>query len=184
MPSTISTMDTAQSTPTCSYSSRLLAEQFETPTSFSDPKLPPSALCHPSDLDYTWCFNCTYLFNHCLEERYCEHCLQEVYSHIEEKGLSHITDLSVRRVYYHAYMAQVRIDLMRKTAYFETNNMLAIPTCMIIGSMNDALKMAKGEANDLMEQLEKRRMCSIQDCAMFELAEKKFKAKQRGEEYN
>ena len=81
-------------------------------------------------------------------------------------------------------MAQVRIDLMRKTAYFETNNMLAIPTCMIIGSMNDALKMAKGEANDLMEQLEKRRMCSIQDCAMFELAEKKFKAKQRGEEYN
>ena len=49
--------------------------------------------------------------------------------------------------------------------------------------MNDALKMAKGEANDLIEQLESRRMCSIQDSAMFELAAKKLMAKQRGEEY-
>ena len=60
--------------------------------------------------------------------------------------------------------------------------MLQIPTCMIVGSMDDAIKMAKGEANELMKTLENRRMHNIQDCAMFQLAERKIRKKQRGED--
>ena len=74
-------------------------------------------------------------------------------------------------------MAQVRLDLKTKSGYFETNHMLQLPTCMMRASMDDALKMAKGEANELMEELEKKRMHSIQDCAMFDEAYRKYNEK-------
>ena len=75
-------------------------------------------------------------------------------------------------------MAQVRLDLQTKSGHFETNHMLQLPTCMMRASMDDALKMARGEADELMKELETRRMHSIQDCAMYDEALREFQEKQ------
>ena len=43
-------------------------------------------------------------------------------------------------------MSQIRRDLKESTGYYEANQLLDIPLCMIKGNLNDALTIASGSA--------------------------------------
>ena len=90
------------------------------------------------------CYGCKYMFKDCLEEKYCDLCLQAVKNHIDDVGYECLTEFSVRKAYHNEYMSHIRRDLKETTGYYEANQLLDIPPCMIKGSLNDALTMASG----------------------------------------
>ena len=109
-------------------------------------KLPTSALCTPSDIRSGQCFGCKYMFNNCLKKKYRDYCLQAVKNHIDDVGYDLLSKFSVRKAYHNEYMSQIRRDLKEATGFYEANQLLDIPLCMIKGSLNDALTVASGSA--------------------------------------
>ena len=86
-----------------------------------------------------------------------------VFNHIDEIGYEQLTEFSVRKAYLNKYMSQIRQDLKESTGYYECNQLLDIPLCMIKGSLNDALPVASGSAvgRPIVEYLTQQRMYGI-----------------------
>ena len=126
--------------------------------------LPSTALCTPSDIRTGQCYGCKYMFDNCLERKYRDYCLQAVKNHIDDVGYTDITEFSVRKAYHNEYMSQIRRDLKESTGYYEANQLLDIPLCMIKGSLNDALTIASGSAVGvpIIEYLMQQRMYGIE----------------------
>ena len=125
--------------------------------------LPTTAMCRPSDILSGQCYGCKYMFQNCLEKKYCDFCLQAVKNHIDDVGYECLTKFSVCKAYHNKYMSQIRRDLKEATGYNKANQLLDIPLCMIKGSLNDALTVASGSAVgvSIVEYLIQQRMYGI-----------------------
>lgn len=126
--------------------------------------LPSTALCSPGDIKPGQCYGCKYMFDKCLERKYRDFCLQAVKNHIDDVGYTDLTEFSVRKAYHNEYMSQVRRDLKEATGYYEANQLLDIPQCMIQGSLNDALCIVSGSAVGvpIVEYLMQQRMYNVE----------------------
>ena len=128
------------------------------------------------------CNGCKKHFSECLERKYHDLCLHAVKNHIDDVGFEHTTDFSIRKAYHNEYMAHIRRDLKTKYGKYEVDHLLALPKCMMQGSLEDALELATGSEKGLQinEWLMQHRVCGImyriqekeRERAYFEMAEK------------
>ena len=131
----------------------------------SNSVLPNSMMCNPDDVIRTQhrCTGCGYLFDGCYEMKYRLICLQSILDYVDDVGgLDNTTDNGVRIAYHKAFLCCVRKDIMEKTSYFETNRLLPIPKCMIVGSLKDALDMTNGRNNFLLKVLTSKRIKNVE----------------------
>ena len=131
----------------------------------SNSVLPNSMMCNPDEVIRTQhrCTGCGYLFDGCYEMKYRLICLQFVLDYVDDIGrLENTTDDGVRIAYHKAFLCCVRKDLMEKTSYFETNRLLPIPKCMIVGSLKDALDMTNGRNDFLLKVLTSKRIKHVE----------------------
>lgn len=153
-------------------SSRTLATI--SPHSYTNqPDLPQSMLNSPFELRNHKCTGCSFMYDECRERNFKKICLNAVFDYIVSVGITNITDLGTRKAYHQAYIWQVRCYLMNKTGLYETNDMLNIPKCMIMGSLNDALMMRNG--GNVVNACEQMRKHNIEECMRVKVCREMFK---------
>ena len=82
-------------------------------------QLPTTVMCTANEIFSGICYGCKYMFENCLERKYCDYCLQTVKSHIDEAGYEGLSEFSVRKAYHNKSMSQIRRDLKESTGYYE-----------------------------------------------------------------
>ena len=95
-------------------------------------------------LENATCIACKKYYKECNEMKYRDFCLHSVTDYIQEVGSINVTDAGLRKVYRDAFMVQVRLDILKRTGYYETNKVISLPWCMVQGSLVECLNLATG----------------------------------------
>lgn len=137
--STVSALASSHSTTSSSVQTNNYCNQLSFSASFT-PDKNRAGTCH----------GCRNVFNCCLNRKYCDLSLQAVLNHIDEAGgFCCVSDLSVTKAYHNEYMSQVRYNLKAQTGFYESNQMLDLPRCMMTRSLRDDQVMASSEGKIL-----------------------------------
>ena len=76
--------------------------------------------------------------------KYRDFCLHAVTDYIQSVGSNNITDTGLHQSYREAFTAQVKLDLLSKTGFYESNKMLHLAWCMVQGSLVQSLNLVLG----------------------------------------
>ena len=160
-------------TPSTPVSSVAKIETVTASSCFSEPELPQSMFNSPYDLKNHKCTGCRFMYDECCERRYKKICLNAVFDYISSIGVTDATGMGIRKAYHQAYIWQLRCHLMTKTGFYETNHLMNIPKCMILGSLNDALMMRSGGI--IVNACKSMRKHNIEECMRVKESKEMFK---------
>ena len=92
----------------------------------------------------------------CLEAKHRDHFLHAVVDYFDRVGYDAITPHGIQIAYYEKYLARVKDNILTSTGLHELKDDIAIPDCMLQGSLTDAMNMV--DYNTTFCYLESRRM--------------------------
>lgn len=112
------------------------------------------------------CIACGNLYNECYKVKYRNYCLHQVQDYIDSVEGTKICAQQARKVYDSAYMAQLKIDLLKKTSFHEAYSFVSQHWCMVRDSMVECIKMATGPFEDskTSEYLLSKRRANVSEC--------------------
>ena len=93
--------------------------------------------------------------------KYRDFCLHAVTDYIQSVGPSNITDMGLLQSDCEAFTTQVKLDLLNKTGFYETNKMLHLPRCMVQGSLVQSLNLVRGTR--AAQFLMSKRMANVEE---------------------
>ena len=105
------------------------------------------------------CNGCMLQFHVCHEAKWRDTCLHAVVDYFDTVGYDMITPHGIREAFYNRYIALAKTELLKGTEYYELNDDMPLPSCMIQGSLTEALQMI--EYNNTFRYLESRRMHDV-----------------------
>ena len=139
--------------------------------------MPESMMANTAEVKLGICHGCKLPFDHCLDRKYCKICLHVILNYIKEvKGNNTLdmTEFGFYKAYHNGYISQVRIDILKNKGKYKLNPMLYIPTCMIQGSLDDAVRMALGKGTDIIYYLEQHRLFNVEETLQHEAFSREF----------
>ena len=108
------------------------------------------------------CAGCSNPFRRCMEKRWREICLHSVIDYFEETGPDSICEAGVRETYYNTFAVKIKSEIMEQSGgFYETEDNVLIPECMVEGSLKDAIEMMSMD-NPTYHYLMSKRVCDVQ----------------------
>ena len=123
-------------------------------------------MANTSEVKLGICHGCKMKFDECFDRKYRDICLHAVLDYIKEvesDSSLDITEFGFRKAYHNAYIAQVRVDLMKDKGKYELNPMLHIPPCMTQSSLDDVVQMAAGKGAHIIYYLEQNKLWNVEE---------------------
>ena len=99
------------------------------------------------------CVGCNNPFSSCYEGRWRRVCLHQVLDYLEDKNFENVSERSVRKVYYKTFMLMMKAEVLGETDYWELEDQIHLPRCMLEGSLKEALELMHDDtAYEFMNQ--------------------------------
>ena len=105
------------------------------------------------------CPGCMLQYHLCHEARWRDTCLHAVVDYFDRVGYDVITKHGIREAYYERYIVMLKTELLGGHGLYELDDDLPLPSCMLQGSFQEALRME--DYNDTFRYLERHRMHGV-----------------------
>ena len=105
------------------------------------------------------CNGCMLQFHVCHEAKWCDTCLHAVIDYFDQVGYDVITPHGICEAFYERYIALAKTEMLKGAQYYELDDDVPIPNCMVQGSLREALDMV--EYNTTIRYLETRRIHDV-----------------------
>ena len=112
-------------------------------------------------LEGATCIACKNKHKECCEMKYRDFCLHSVTDYVQSVGSNSVIEAGLRNAYRNAYTTQVKLDLLTKTGFYETNPMIRLPWCMVQGSLVQSLNLVRG--SPAAQFLESQRVANVEE---------------------